>query len=208
VQVVLSNTHAFIAANTSIERVSVIFFVPKAKLLTKTHNFTDRQLPTPVKVDCLIIFLEGYDNLLTEFLAHGFSEGFPLHYQDGYKSFIAKNLVSALSNPLAVYAKILKELSACCLAGPFDKPPFQDFWVSALGVVPKKVPDEFRLIHHLSYPHGSTVNNGIHHEHSTVSYSTIDNAIKLIKQLGPGCLKTDIKNAFRLLPIQRKIILY
>ena len=125
-QVVLSNTHAFID-NASIERVSVIFFVPKAKLLAKTHNFTDRQLPTPVKVDRLVIFLEGYDQLLTEFLAHGYSEGFPLHFQGAYKSFIAKNLVSALSNPQAVDAKISKELSACRLAGPFDKPPFQVF---------------------------------------------------------------------------------
>ena len=68
------------------------------------------------------------------------------------------------------------------------------------------MPGEFRLIHHLSYPHGSSVNDGIHYEHSTVSYSTIDDAIKLIKQLGPGFFiaKTDIKNVFRLLPIQPK----
>ena len=68
------------------------------------------------------------------------------------------------------------------------------------------MPGEFRLIHHLSYPHGSSVNDGIHYEHSTVSYSTIDDAIKLIKQLGPGFFiaKTDIKNAFRLLLIQPK----
>ena len=83
-------------------------------------------------------------------MAHGFSKGFPLHYQGDYKSFIAKNLVSALSNPLAVDAKMSNELSACRLAGPFDKPPFQDFWVSPLGIFPKKVPREFRLIHHLS----------------------------------------------------------
>lgn len=148
--------------------------------------------------------LDGYDNSLTQFLEKGFSKGFPLHYQGAYKSFIGKNLVSALSNRSAVDTKIAKELAASRLAGPFDKPPFQQFWVSPLGVVPKKVPGEFRLIHHLSYPHGASVNDGIHHEHSTVSYSTIDDAIKLIKQLGPGCFmaKTDIKNAFRLLPIR------
>ena len=140
---------------------------------------------------------------MVQFLVSGFSEGFPLHYMGTRKSFISKNLVSALNNPLAVDAKISKELAASRLAGPYVSPPFKEFRVSPLGIVPKKTPGEFRLIHHLSYPQGVSVNDGIAEEHSSVSYSTIDDAIKLIKQLGPGCFlaKTDIQNAFRLLPI-------
>ena len=84
-----------------------------------------------------------------------------------------------------------------------DKPPFPSFRVSPLGVVPKKAPGEFRLIHHLSYPRGSSVNDSIPPEFSSVYYATIGNAIHLIKTVGPGCLlaKTDIKNAFRIIPI-------
>lgn len=102
-----------------------------------------------------------------------------------------------------VDTKIKKELEAHRLAGPFQFPPFAPFRISPLGIVPKKTPGQFRLIQHLSYPKGSSVNDGIASEHSTVSYATIDDAIHLIKQAGPGCFlaKTDIKNAFRLLPI-------
>lgn len=75
--------------------------------------------------------------------------------------------------------------------------------VSPLGLVPKKQPGEYRVIHHLSYPEGASVNDGIMQEFKTVQYQNIDSAIVLIKQYGPGALlaKTDIESAFRLVPI-------
>ena len=81
--------------------------------------------------------------------------------------------------------------------------PFIHLEFLSLGVVPKKTPGEFRLIHHLSYPRGSSVNDGIFPEHCSVSYATISDAIQHIKAAGPGCFlaKTDIKNAFRIIPI-------
>ena len=87
---------------------------------------------------------------------------------------------------------------------PFHKLPFYPFRVSPLGVVPKKTPGEFRLIYHLSYPRGSSVNDGISSEHCSVSYATISDAIQHIKAAGLGCflVKTDIKNAFRIIPIR------
>jgi hypothetical protein len=70
---------------------------------------------------------------------------------------------------------------------PFPTPPFFNFRVSPFGVVPKKVPGEFRLIHHLSFPRGASINHGISPEHTTVSYSRVDDAIAIIKKLGRGC---------------------
>ncbi len=95
------------------------------------------------------------------------------------------------------------ELQANRIAGPFQAPPFSTFRVSPLGVVPKKTPGEFRLIHHLSFPRGTSINDAILPEHSTVAYSQVDDAISLIKRLGPGCYlaKTDIKSAFCIIPI-------
>ena len=77
------------------------------------------------------------------------------------------------------------------------------FRVSPLGVVPKKTLGEYRLIHHLSFPKGSSVNDGISSEHRSVKYATIDKAIEFIKKAGQGCFmaKTDIKNSFRIIPI-------
>ena len=89
------------------------------------------------------------------------------------------------------------------LAGPFDSPPLPNFRVSPLGVVPKKAPGEYRLIHHLSFPRGASVNDGISTEDTSVQYARVDDAVTMIKQLGQGCFlaKTDIKSAFRIIPI-------
>ena len=63
--------------------------------------------------------------------------------------------------PDVVDLKIEKELLAGRLSGPFEMPPLSPFRVSPLRVIPKKTPGEFRHIHHLSYPKGSSVNDGI-----------------------------------------------
>ena len=137
------------------------------------------------------------------FLISGFTEGFPLHYEGSRDSFRAPNLLSAVQNPSAVDYKIAKELESHRLAGPFPFPPFSVFRISSLGLVPKKTPGDFRLIHHLSFPRGSSLNDGISSDHTSVSYATVQDAIRLVKTTGPGCFlaKTDIKNAFRILPI-------
>ena len=74
---------------------------------------------------------------------------------------------------------------------------------SPLSLVPKQDKKSFRLIHDLSFPHGLSVNAGIPKEATSVSYDTVDSVINLVKQFGAGALlaKTDIENAFRLLPI-------
>ena len=162
------------------------------------------QLPTPVNIDRLLFFLSGYTHSIVEFLSAGFFEGFPLHFEGPSISSHAPNLLSALQNPAAVDAKISKELAAHRLAGPFSSPPFPVFRVSPLGLIPKKTPGEFRLIHHLSFPNGSSLNDGISPVNTSVSYATVEDAIRFIKTVGSGCFlaKTDIKNAFRIIPIR------
>lgn len=75
--------------------------------------------------------------------------------------------------------------------------------VSPLGLVPKKDPGQFRLIHHLSYPEGCSVNDGIDPAFCRVVYASFDTALKWVRRCGPGALmaKTDIESAFRLLPL-------
>jgi len=89
------------------------------------------------------------------------------------------------------------------IVGPFSRPPFDNFISSPLGIVPKKTPGEFRLIHHLSYPDGSSVNDFIPDHFSSLQYASIGDAIALIKLLGQACCmaKTDIKSAFHIIPI-------
>ena len=72
-----------------------------------------------------------------------------------------------------------------------------------LVLILKKTPGEFRLIHHLSFPYGDSINSCIPNDASTVKYASIDDAVRLIRRTGRGCAlaKTDVKNAFRLIPI-------
>ena len=97
-------------------------------------------------------------------------------------------------------------LQSCCdageTAGPFNVPPFEVFQCSGLGVIPKSN-GRFRLIHDLSSPLGSSVNDAIPRGPFSLEYDTVDSAIAHIMQLGPGCFltKVDIRNAFRLCPV-------
>ena len=171
--------------------------------LTELHQ-PKHNLPTPIEVERLECLLSGYNHSTAELLVSGFKFGFPLHYSGASLSCDAKNLLSTSQNPDAVEIKIRKELEAGRLAGPFPIPPLSPFCISPLGVVPKKNPGEFRFIHHLSYPKGCSVNDGISSEYTSVSYATISDAIQQIKLAGAGCFlsKTDIKNAFRIIPIR------
>ena len=185
--------------------LDLVFFVPVVQPSNPPPGLTNPQpptrhqnrLPTPVWVDQLSFFLSGFTPSMAELLVSGFTFGFPIHYEGD------TNLVSALQNPEVVDLKTKKELVSGRWAGPFAVPPFSTFRVSPLGVVPKKTPGDFRLIHHLSHPAGSSVNNSIHADFSSVHYSTITDAIRHIRAVGVGCFlcKTDIKNAFRIVPV-------
>ena len=148
--------------------------------------------------------MSGYSTSAADYLITGFCFGFPIPFHGPSSSTAAPNLLSAAQHPDVVDRYLAKELLTQRVAGPFSHPPLPNFRVSPIGVVPKKTPGEFRCIQHLSYPKGASINDGIPVEHSSVTYSRIDDAIGLI--LGSGvssCLaKTDIKSAFRIISIR------
>ena len=115
-----------------------------------------------------------------------------------------RNLKSAYEHPDVVSDALKKEIAADRVMGPFPYPPFKTFQVSPLGCVEKKVKNTFRLIFDLSSPRNGSINDYIHDMFSSVSYSSLDDALKLVRDCGPGAFmaKTDIKSAFRLLPIR------
>ena len=147
--------------------------------------------------------LAGYDQTLKQYLINGFRFGFRINFIGEITSFEAPNLKSALQNPDILFSKLSKELDAGRIAGPFDTAPFPVFRTSPVGIVPKKVPNEFRLIHHLSYPKGLSINDSIPDDCSSVQYATINDAVKILQRLGTGSYlaKTDIKSAFRIIPV-------
>ena len=159
---------------------------------------------SPVRLTPLLSLLMHYPRRTdAAYLASGFSEGFRIPYTGKREATECHNLKSARALPEVLASKIFKECEAGRVAGPFSAPPLPNLRVSPLGVVPKKTPGQFRLIHHLSYPRGSSVNDYISPELCSVKYSSLDDAITNVRECGHGALmaKCDIQSAFRLLPV-------
>lgn len=163
---------------------------------------------TPVKVDRLDYWLEGYDERVKSYLLDGFRHGFSLKCNHnpsaGSPNDQTGNHKSATDQPDVVRKLLSKEVAANRIAGPFDKKPYSDLHVSPLSIRPKKEANKFRLIHDLSFPQNCSVNSGISKEDSSVEYENLDKAIEYIQQVGPGAFlaKTDIKGAFRIIPVK------
>ena len=171
--------------------------LPFAAFLPPLHSHS-----SPICVSRLASLLKGYPTDVSSFLINGFSHGFRLGYRHHSPSGPIRNNTSALSNPDAVSASILKELQRGHTAGPFLTPPLRNMHCSPLGSAQKK-DGSLRIILDLSFPQGSSVNDGIPIESCRVRYTPFDTAVSMVRAVGTGCFmaKVDIKHAFRLCPV-------
>ena len=160
---------------------------------------------TPINVDLLEASLANnpdkqFVNKLCNDLRNGARVGF-----NGLRApRFSRNLPTASTLPGKVQENLDKEVNLGRTAGPFLEPPFPNFQVSPIGLVPKKHSGKYRTIFHLSYPKsGSFINSAIDKEEFSLSYVPVDDAIKAIQKLGKGAYmaKTDIESAFRLIPV-------
>ena len=152
----------------------------------------------------MIPWLNHYsDSHAAQLLRDGFQSGFKLQYSGSRVGRESVNLKSALRNPNAVLEKLTKEAKLGRVAGPFPTCPLPNLIISPVGLVPKAEQGKFRLIQHLSFPEGGSINDGIDREACRVQYTKFDDAVGLVCQVGKGALmaKADIESAFRLLPI-------
>lgn len=147
--------------------------------------------------------LQGYPEPDRSFLLQGFRQGFKLQHEGPRVTNMAKNHGSAVKNPAVVSKLLAREIELDRIAGPFNQPPPGQFTISPLGLVPKKEAGTYRLIHDLSFPHGSSVNDGIARTYATVQYENLDTVIGLVKKCGRGALvaKCDVEEAFRQIPV-------
>ena len=161
-------------------------------------------ISTPVSVHLLRHELRNHPNQsLVAYLLDGFTNGFNIGYTGERFPVCTKNLLSTLNNPGPVSEAISKELSRGHIAGPFTSPPFPNLHCSPLGCVPKK-DGSYRLIIDLSSPPGRSVNEKIPKDSFSVVFAKFDDAVELLRSLGPGALmgKIDIKHAFRIFPVR------
>ena len=140
------------------------------------------------------------------YVLSGLKHGFSLEYE-GERSFRAPdNLPSAQIKPQLIRDRLAKEIQLGRMWGPFNQPPFKHLMCSPVGLVPKKDTEEMRMIMHLSYPYGESINDFIDKDKTSTSYQQFDDAIRLVQKFGQGCFmaKGDVKSAFKLAPMRYK----
>ena len=147
------------------------------------------------------------DRAFVDFLMRGITDGFHIGVRQGAPLQPAKrNLKSAEDNSDVITAYLDREVALGRLArlpSQHGLSP-QMIQISPFGAIPKKHrPDKWRLIVDLSSPEGFSVNDGIAKPLCSVSYASVDHAVRLVQLLGKGCLlaKLDLKEAYRAVPV-------
>ena len=160
---------------------------------------------TPLSVSRFESLLRNHpDSSLASYVINGLRCGFDIGFTGNrITNQHSSNLSSAFQHSAFVSAQLTASCNAGYTAGPFDSPPFPFMYCSGIGAVPKKN-GKLRLIHHLSSPAGSSVNDGIPAEPFSLQYISIDEAINIIMSSpSPVYLsKLDVKSAFRQIPVR------
>jgi hypothetical protein len=138
---------------------------------------------------------------LIHIIHHGANIGFT---GDRNSSQSCSNLTSAADHSDAVSSDIIKQVAASRTHGPFPSPPLPNFRSSPLGAVTRKRSTKIRRIHHLSWPQGSSVNDGIPDPEASIVYDTFLLATQDLIKSGQGSLmlKLDLEQAFRHIPVR------
>ena len=138
--------------------VSAFRTVQKANETVFKHRALHNNLVTPIRVDRLKFLPHEYDIILKQFLLTDCVKVFVLILL--VRVFrLNLPIVKVLENdPIYLVQNYARNSDAGKIVGPFLIPPFLDFRCFPLGLVPRKDPSEFQMIHHLSYPKGSSVN--------------------------------------------------
>ena len=158
-----------------------------------------------VNIEALRYLLEGYDVTKAAYILDGFSKGFSVGSNARPHGDYDRNLTSCYANPNVIDKYILTERALGRIIGPFEVSPFRNYQISPIGLIPKSTPGEFRVIQHLSFPFGSSLNDSIPREAVDVQYGSIDDAIHAIMRCeAPAAYmaKTDIQCAYRIIPIR------
>ena len=152
------------------------------------------------------LLVDYLDNIVCDFLEFGF----PLDYSAKCLPHVSeyRNHNGARSHVMEVSEYLQTECTAGCIAGLLDAAPFADFMVSPLNTVPKSDSSERRILVDLSWPFGSSVNDGIVKgsflgQPFDLKFPTVDDVCSLVRRCGQGALifKRDLAKAYRQFPM-------
>ncbi|XP_060077427.1 uncharacterized protein LOC132556980 [Ylistrum balloti] len=168
---------------------------------------------TPINLTALKTALDGHpDENFVNFLLDGLTFGFDTGFQFlPLNSFECSNLKSALADHESVTDLVNKEVVRGYLLGPFDHIPYKNYRINPIGLAEHKYSKKKRLIVDMSAPHqdvnNPSLNSLIDKITCSLKYTSIDDAIRVIKELHQNAwlMKTDITDAFKLLPIKPEL---
>ena len=156
---------------------------------------------SPINVIKLRELLQTHPDIeFLNYVCNGIRDGFDTMITNAdLLTFECRNNFSARSQPAIVKDLIDKECEKGFLSGPYKIPPFKKYRVSPLGLAEWKYSKKKRLILDLSAPHDtydiSSINDLICKEECSLTYVKINDAIKVIRDLGRFslCSKFDIE---------------
>ena len=142
------------------------------------------------------------DRQLVDYVVEGFEIGFELGLERRpHPRPPCKNLKKALEFPDKAQELIDRDVAKGHVLGPFDHPPYFDIVYSPINIVDKAgSPNEFRLIHDLSFPYtDQSINSCIPADNASVQYEYIDRVIEILLDLGPSAWgsRIDLRSAYR-----------
>lgn len=166
-----------------------------------------RGMNSPLVVEKFREQLAGHpDREYRDYLLEGLEQGFRIGFRHGVcqRKQAKANMKSAIENPDEVDKYLAVERQKGRVYGPLDPSEFPAVGVSRFGVIPKShQPGKWRLIVDLSHPKGASVNDGIERDLCSLSYVSVDDAIRAILAQGRGTMlaKFDIESAYRLVSV-------
>ena len=192
---------------------SFIFTATNQRVL----NFSNQDLMnivTPINANRLKACLEeaNYDQDKIDYLYQGFTNGFDFGYAGPCdRHDTSDNIPLRLGTKTDLWNKVMAEVEKGRYVGPFERPPYDSYMQSPIGLVPK-AGGKTRLIFHLSFDFGKAQHQRSFNLHTpeklcSVKYRDLDHAMEcciwLMKQ-NPGSMiyftKTDFLAAFRQVP--------
>lgn len=174
-------------------------------------NYVSCRLPIPslLNIPSWRQYLHDYhDARICDFLEYGWPVGSDYSTQ-GFPVSQLRNHLGALLFPDAIDWYLQNEICRNAVLGPFETNLFLcPVVLSPLNSVPIHDSAERRIIMDLSWPAGTSVNDGTSSssylgEDISLTYPTVDSIASLIWSIGTGCLlyKRDLKCAYRQFPV-------
>jgi len=176
---------------------------PNTTLLFEVVDTTQLPIannPSPLQAAAWGQLLDKYPGPLPQTLTGIIQFGALVGHAGPDRYIVSKNLKSARDAPDIITQKIRDDLALGRMMETTSRG--ERFISSPLGLVPKHN-GKWRVIHHLSFPPRTSVNDAIDEDSAYLAYVKFEAILQMVLDAGKDCImiKRDMRDAFRMIPI-------